>query len=57
VDSNKNILLGIAVGTYKSEKALAIGINSRIHDNLKVNIGASLSGGDAGFGAGAGFQW
>jgi autotransporter adhesin len=56
-DAGKVAMLGVAIAGHKGKQALAVGLNSRIHENVKVNIGAAISGDSTTYNIGAGFQW
>ncbi|SDH49005.1 beta strand repeat-containing protein [Paraburkholderia phenazinium] len=57
VDPGKTLAVGIAGGSYKGYQAAAIGASARITQNLKVKIGAGISGSETTVGAGASYQW
>lgn len=57
VDPGKTLAIGVAGATYKGYQAAAVGASARITQNLKVRVGAGVSGSDTTVGAGASYQW
>ncbi len=57
VDPGKTLAVGVAGGTYKGYQAAAVGASARITQNLKIKIGAGVSGSETTIGAGASYQW
>jgi trimeric autotransporter adhesin len=57
VDPGKTLAVGVAGGTYKGYQAAAVGASARITQNLKIKIGAGVSGSETTVGAGASYQW
>jgi autotransporter adhesin len=57
VDPGKTLAVGVAGGTYKGYQAAAVGASARITQNLKVKVGAGISGSETTVGAGASYQW
>ncbi|RFU45811.1 YadA-like family protein [Paraburkholderia sp. DHOC27] len=57
VDAGKTLAIGVGGGTYKGYQAAAVGASARITQNLKVKIGAGVSGSETTVGAGASYQW
>jgi trimeric autotransporter adhesin len=57
VDAGKTLAVGVAGATYKGYQAAAIGASARITANLKVKVGAGISGSETTVGAGASYQW
>jgi autotransporter adhesin len=55
VDQDKTFAVGLGVGSYNSQTAVAIGMTYRPMPNavLKASVGTSGSGGKTVFGAGA----
>jgi autotransporter adhesin len=57
VDPGKTLAVGVAGATYKGYQAAAVGASARITQNLKVKVGAGISGSETTVGAGASYQW
>ncbi|HYS66452.1 MAG TPA: YadA-like family protein, partial [Paraburkholderia sp.] len=57
VDPGKTLAIGVAGATYKGYQAAAVGASARITANLKVKVGAGMSGSNTTVGAGASYQW
>jgi len=57
VDPGKTLAVGVAGGTYKGYQAAAVGASARITQNLKIKVGAGVSGSETTVGAGASYQW
>jgi autotransporter adhesin len=57
VDPGKTVAVGMAGATYKGYQAAAVGASARITQNLKIKIGAGVSGNETTVGAGASYQW
>ncbi|MFM0096926.1 YadA-like family protein [Paraburkholderia nemoris] len=57
VDPGKTLAIGVAGATYKGYQAAAVGASARITANLKVKVGAGVSGSETTVGAGASYQW
>lgn len=57
VDPGKTIAVGIGTGSYQGYQAAALGASARITPNIKVKLGAGISGQGTTFGAGASYQW
>jgi Autotransporter adhesin len=57
VDPGKTLAIGVAGATYKGYQAAAVGASARITSNLKVKVGAGVSGSETTVGAGASYQW
>ena len=57
VDPGKTLAVGVGGGTYKGYQAAAVGASARITQNLKIKIGAGVSGSETTVGAGASYQW
>ncbi|MFL9862651.1 YadA-like family protein [Paraburkholderia fungorum] len=57
VDAGKTLAVGVAGATYKGYQAAAVGASARITPNLKVKVGAGISGSETTVGAGASYQW
>jgi hypothetical protein len=58
VDQNKTFSVGVGIGGYNSQNALAVGVSYRFAPNavLKASVG-SASGDKAAYGIGAGWSW
>jgi autotransporter adhesin len=57
VDPGKTLAVGVAGASYKGYQAAAIGASARITANLKIKMGAGISGNNTTVGAGASYQW
>ncbi|MFM0365482.1 YadA-like family protein [Paraburkholderia sediminicola] len=57
VDPGKTLAVGVAGATYKGYQAAAVGASARITANVKVKVGAGISGSETTVGAGASYQW
>jgi autotransporter adhesin len=57
VDPGKTLAVGVAGANYKGYQAMAVGASARITANLKVKVGAGVSGNNTTVGAGASYQW
>lgn len=57
VDPGKTLAIGVAGASYKGYQAAAVGASARITANLKVKVGAGVSGSETTVGAGASYQW
>ncbi|MFL9905217.1 YadA-like family protein [Paraburkholderia sp. RL17-337-BIB-A] len=57
VDPGKTLAVGVAGANYKGYQAAAIGASARITANLKIKMGAGISGNNTTVGAGASYQW
>ncbi|MGQ7936464.1 YadA-like family protein [Paraburkholderia sp. D1E] len=57
VDPGKTLAVGVAGATYKGYQAAAVGASARITANVKVKVGAGISGSNTTVGAGASYQW
>ncbi|RKE34322.1 trimeric autotransporter adhesin [Paraburkholderia sp. BL23I1N1] len=57
VDPGKTLAIGVAGATYKGYQAAAVGASARITANVKVKVGAGISGSETTVGAGASYQW
>ncbi|CAE6776257.1 YadA-like family protein [Paraburkholderia haematera] len=57
VDPGKTLAIGVAGATYKGYQAAAVGASARITSNVKVKVGAGISGSETTVGAGASYQW
>ncbi|MEZ0601820.1 YadA-like family protein [Paraburkholderia sp. IW21] len=57
VDPGKTLAIGVAGATYKGYQAAAVGASARITQNVKVKVGAGISGSETTVGAGASYQW
>jgi len=52
-----NYNLGMAVGNYANQSAVAIGAKANVGDNWQVNASAGFSDGHNSVAVGAGFSW
>ncbi|MFM0211374.1 YadA-like family protein [Paraburkholderia sediminicola] len=57
VDPGKTLAVGVAAATYKGYQAAAVGASARITANVKVKVGAGISGSETTVGARASYQW
>nr|WP_242684344.1 YadA family autotransporter adhesin [Paraburkholderia hospita] len=57
VDQGKTIAVGIGAGSYHGYQATALGASARITQNIKVKLGAGISGQGTTVGVGASYQW
>nr|WP_240057197.1 YadA C-terminal domain-containing protein [Paraburkholderia azotifigens] len=57
VDQGKTIAVGIGSGSYHGYQAAALGASARITENIKVKMGAGISGQGTTVGVGASYQW
>ena len=57
LNEHQRMNIGVGVGHYNGQDAIAIGAKFRVGDNTRVNIGAAESGGNTTIGAGIGFGW
>ncbi len=57
VDQGKTIAVGVGAGSYHGYQATALGASARITQNIKVKLGAGISGQGTTVGVGASYQW
>lgn len=57
VDQGKTIAVGVGGGSYRGYQAMALGASARITQNIKIKLGAGISGQGTTVGAGASYQW
>ncbi len=57
LNEHQRMNIGVGVGHFNGQDAIAIGAKFRVGDNTRVNIGAAESGGNATIGAGIGYGW
>jgi autotransporter adhesin len=57
VDSSKVAAVAVSIGSQGGETAFALGVSTRLHENIKLNIGGAVSGSQTGYNIGAAFQW
>ena len=57
VDSDKKFAMGMGVGTFKGQSAVAIGASARLNQRLTIKAGVGTSASGTTVGAGAAWQW
>jgi autotransporter adhesin len=60
VDQNKTFAVGVGLGNFQSQTALALGVSYRVAPNAVIKASASTTNADRKttvYGVGAGFSW
>ncbi|PCE24657.1 hemagluttinin domain protein [Burkholderia ubonensis subsp. mesacidophila] len=57
MDRDSNFAMGVGTATFAGQKAMAIGVQARITENLKATLNGGFSGSQRVVGAGMLYQW
>nr|WP_269765720.1 YadA C-terminal domain-containing protein [Burkholderia ubonensis] len=57
MDRDSSFAMGVGTATFSGQKAMALGMQARITENLKATLNGGFSGSQRVVGAGMLYQW
>nr|WP_279612714.1 YadA-like family protein [Burkholderia sp. BCC0801] len=57
MDRDSNFAMGVGTATFQGQKAMAVGVQARVTENLKATLNGGFAGSQRVVGAGVLYQW